>query len=306
MSETARALGAGLVVLAFLAACSGPGGSGPTDSTPSPSRNSSPSEPAPNAPRQGPIYVALGDSYTAGGPIGALQERGFFCQRSTRNYPSLVASTLDLPLTDVSCGGATSDGLQESVRGAPAQIDAIKPKTRVVTVGIGGNDFGLYSSLLLTCPDLSKPGLSGAPCRDRLGAAIAPRIPAIGAKVGATLAAVARKAPKSEVLLVGYPRLMPPSGTCEEAPYTAGDVAWMASLESELAASLAAAARSNGVTYVPMYARSKGHDVCSGDAAWVNGLNPPDGDGLTLHPNAAGERAMADAVMTRLRRLGFG
>ena len=306
MSGTARALGAALVVLALLAACGGPGKSEPTDSTPSPSRSSSPSEPAPSAPRQGPIYVALGDSYTAGGPIGVLQERGFFCQRSTRNYPSLVASTLDLPLTDVSCGGATSDGLQESVRGAPAQIDAIKPKTRVVTVGIGGNDFGLYSSLLLTCPDLSKPGLSGAPCRDRLGAAIAPRIPAIGAKVRATLAAVARKAPEAEVLLVGYPRLMPPSGTCEEAPYTAGDVAWMASLESDLAASLAAAARSNGVTYVPMYARSKGHDVCSGGAAWVNGLNPPDGDGLTLHPNAAGERAMAEAVTTRLRRLGFG
>ena len=304
MSGQARALGAVLVVLALLTACSGPGGSEPTDSTPSPSRSSSPSEPAP--PRQGPFYVALGDSYTAGGPIGALQERGFFCQRSTRNYPSLVASTLDLPLTDVSCSGATSDGLQESVRGAPAQIDAIKRRTRVVTVGIGGNDFGLYSSLLLTCPDLSKPGVSGAPCRDRLGAAIAPRIPAIGAKVGATLAAVARKAPKAEVLLVGYPRLLPPSGTCEEAPYTAGDVAWMASLESDLAASLAAAARSNGVTYVPMYARSKGHDVCSGDAAWVNGLNPPDGDGLTLHPNAAGEKAIAAAVTTKLRRLGFG
>ena len=55
-----------------------------------------------------------------------------------------------------------------------------------------------------------------------------------------------------------------------------------------------------------MYARSKGHDVCSGEAAWVNGLNPPDGDGLTLHPNAAGERAMADAVMANLRRLGLG
>jgi lysophospholipase L1-like esterase len=306
MSGRARALGAGLVALALLTACSGPGERESTNSTPSPARSSSPSEPAPSAPRRGPIYVALGDSYTAGGPIGVLQEHGFVCQRSTRNYPSLVASTLDLPLTDVSCGGATSDGLLESVRGAPAQIDAIRPTTRVVTVGVGGNDFGLYSSLLLTCPDLSKPGLSGAPCRDRLGAEIAPKIPAISAKVGAALAAVVRKAPNAEVMVVGYPRLMPSSGTCEEAPYTAGDVAWMASLESDLAASLAAAARAHDVTFVPMYARSKGHDVCSGDAAWVNGLKPPDGDGLALHPNAAGERAIADAVTTRLRRLGFG
>ena len=306
MSGRARALGAGLVVLALLTGCSGPDEQGPTGSATSTPRSPSPSEPAPSAPRQGPKYIALGDSYTAGGPIGTLQEHGFFCQRSSRNYPSLVASTLDLPLTDVSCGGATSDGLRESVRGAPAQFDAIKRKTRIVTVGVGGNDFGLYSSLLLTCPDVSKPGRPGAPCRDRMGTEIAALVPAIGDKVGAALSAVNRKAPKAEVVLVGYPRLMPSSGTCDQAPYTAGDVAWIASLESDLAASLAAAARTRDATYVPMYARSKGHDVCSGDAAWVNGLNPPDGDGLTLHPNAAGERAMADAVTRALRRLGFG
>jgi len=248
--------------------------------------------------------VALGDSYTAGGPIGTLQEHGFLCQRSSLNYPSIVATTLDLPLTDVSCGGATSAGLLEPVRGVPAQIDAIKRKTRVVTVGVGGNDFGLYSSLLLTCPDVSKPGRPGAPCRDRLGSDVAATIPAIGDKVGAVLAALTKKAPKAEILLVGYPRLMPRKGTCDEAPYAARDVAWIASLESDLSASLAAAARAHGATFVPMYARSKGHDLCSGDDAWVNGLDPANGDGLVLHPNAAGERAIADAVVRTLRDTG--
>ncbi len=195
----------------------------------------------------------------------------------------------------------------ESVRGAPAQIDAIRPKkTRIVTVGIGGNDFGLYSSLLLTCPDVSKPGRPGAPCRDRMGTRIAALIPAIGDEVGAALAAVTRKAPKAEILLVGYPRLMPSNGACDQAPYTAEDVAWIASMESDLSAILAAAARAHDVTFVPMYARSKGHDICSGGAAWVNGLNPPDGDGLTLHPNGAGEKAIADAVTAAIRKLGLG
>jgi lysophospholipase L1-like esterase len=301
MSGTVRALGAGLVVLALVAACGSPEAAR-KQPTPSPSPTSS--SPSPEAPRQGAAYVALGDSYTAGGPIGALQEHGFLCQRSSLNYPSIVATTLDLPLTDVSCGGATSAGLLEPVRGVPAQIDAIKPRTRVVTVGVGGNDFGLYSSLLLTCPDVSKPGRPGAPCRDRLASEVAATIPAIGDKVGATLAAVSRKAPKAEILLVGYPRLMPPKGTCDEAPYTARDVAWIASLESDLSASLAAAARAHDATFVPMYARSKGHDVCSGDDAWVNGLDPADGDGLVLHPNAAGERAIADAVVRALRDAG--
>ncbi len=297
MIRAARALGAGIVVLALVTACGSPDGPKPTGSPTAPSSSPSQSDPGPVEPRRGPTYVAMGDSYTAGGPIGTLQEKSGFCQRSSRNYPTLVATDLDVPLTDVSCGGATSTGLLESARGVPAQIDAITPRTRVVTIGVGGNDLGFYGNLVLTCPDVSKPGQPGTPCRDRLGSQLATTIPAIGDKVGAALAAVARKAPKAEILLVGYPRLMPPSGTCAQAPYAAGDVTWMASLESDLAATLAATARTHGVTFVPMYGRSKGHDVCSGDDAWVNGMNPPTGDGFFLHPNAAGERAIADEVV---------
>lgn len=217
-----------------------------------------------------------------------------------------MATALDLPLTDVSCGGATSTGLLESTRGVPAQIAAITPRTRVVTVGVGGNDFGLYGTLLLTCPDVSKPGTTGAPCRDRLGSRFASTVPAIAHNVGRVLADVAKRAPKAEILLVGYPRLMPANGTCDQAPYAAGDVSWISTLESELAASLATAARAHHVTFVPMHGRSKGHDLCSGRAAWVNGMNPPNGDGLVLHPNAAGEAAIARAVVKVLRQAGIG
>ena len=296
MTQAARALGAALV-LTLVVAC----GSGEEAKKPAPSASPPSSTPSPAEPRRGPAYVALGDSFTAGGPIGTLQEQGLFCQRSSRNYPSVVATTLDLPVTDVSCGGATSTSLLEAVRGAPAQIDAIKPRTRVVTLGIGGNDFGLYSTLLLTCPDVSKPGMRGAPCKNRLGQQMASTVPSIGQNVGAALAAVKRKAPRARILLVGYPRLMPATGTCDAAPYAAGDVAWIASMESDLAAAMAAAARAQGVAFVPMHGRSKGHDLCAGKDAWVNGLDPPGGDGLVLHPNAAGEKAIADAVVRALR-----
>lgn len=296
MTQAARTLGAGLV-LALLVAC----GSRENVTKPAPTAPPPSSSPSQAEPTRGPAYVALGDSFTAGGPIGTLQEQGLLCQRSSRNYPSLVATTLDLPVTDVSCGGATSTSLMEAVRGAPAQIDAIKPRTRVITVGIGGNDFGLYSTLLITCPDISKPGMRGAPCRNRLGPQVASTVPSIGQNIGAVLAAVKRKAPRAEVLLVGYPRLMPASGTCPAAPYATGDIAWISSMESDLAAEMAAAARAHGVTFVPMHRRSKGHDLCSGEDAWVNGLDPPGGDGLLLHPNAAGEKAIADAVVRALR-----
>lgn len=306
MTRTARALVAVLVVLTLVStSCGGSGDREPTPTATTPTPTSSPS-PSPPAPRQGPAYVALGDSYTAGGPIGTLQEHGFFCQRSSLNYPSVVATTLDLPLTDVSCGGATSAGLLRPLRGAPAQIEAIRPRTRVVTVGIGGNDFGLYNTLLVTCPEVSKPKDPGSPCRERIGSKVASTIPAISGTVGKVLADVAAKAPKAEIVLVGYPRLMPPKGECAAAPFAAADVAWIASMESTLAASLAAAARAQDVTFVPMYARSKGHDLCGGNAAWVNGLDPPAGDGLPLHPNAAGEKAVAGEVAKTLRKAGLG
>jgi lysophospholipase L1-like esterase len=300
MIQAARALGAGLAVLALVTSCGG------AEQPKEPARSGSPSSssPSPAEPRHGPEYVALGDSFTAGGPIGTLQEQGLFCQRSSRNYPSVVATMLDLPFTDVSCGGATSTGLLEAGRGAPAQIDAITRRTRVVTVGVGGNDFGLYGTLLLTCPDISKPGARGAPCKNRLGPQVASNVPSIGDNVGEVLAAVNRKAPRAEILLVGYPRLMPSSGTCAAAPYAAADIAWIASMESDLSATMAAAARAHDVIFVPMHRRSEGHDLCSGDAAWVNGLDPPNGDGLVLHPNAAGEQAIAAAVVKALRTVG--
>ncbi len=263
-----------------------------------------PADSGPTAPSTGPAYVALGDSFTAGGLIGATQQNGARCGRSIQNYPSLVATRLGLPLTDVSCGGATSADVLRSRHGLPAQIDAITPRTRVVTVSIGGNDFGLYGKLIITCSQLSSEASGGSPCRDRLAAEVAPLIPAIGARVGDVLDRVRSKAPDATVLMVGYPRLMPSSGSCRAAPYTAADVAWVASLESQMATTMADAARKRDVPFVPMFARSKGHDLCQGDAAWVNGLDPAAGDGLVLHPNAAGAQATARAVVAALRDAG--
>jgi lysophospholipase L1-like esterase len=222
-----------------------------------------------------------------------------------QNYPSIVATTLDLPLTDVSCGGATSANVLEASRGVSAQIDAIKPRTRIVTVSIGGNDFSLYAKIMLTCSQLSGPKeATGSPCRDRLGRVVTPVFPTIGTQVGKVLGAIQDRAPDATVLLVGYPRLMPSSGSCRSAPYTPADVAWVASLEARLASVMESAARDRDVTFVPMHARSKGHDLCQGEKAWVNGLDPATGDGLVLHPNAAGEQAIARSVVEALREAG--
>jgi hypothetical protein len=64
---------------------------------------------------------------------------------------------------------------------------------------------------------------------------------------------------------------------------------------------MAAAAKERNIDVVDTFAQSRGHEVCSGREAWVNGPRPKKLDGLLYHPNAAGERAVAYAVVERLR-----
>ena len=52
-------------------------------------------------------YVALGDSFTAG-PLVPTTDLADGCLRSDGNYPSLLATSLDLDLTDVSCSAASA------------------------------------------------------------------------------------------------------------------------------------------------------------------------------------------------------
>src|ERR1700722_4671318 len=95
-------------------------------------------------------YVSVGESYNSvpgimppapGAPAG--------CGQSEKNYPHITATSLNLSLTDVSCGGATtSDETEAQFEGQPPQDDALSASTEVVTVGMGGNDHGLFGGLL--------------------------------------------------------------------------------------------------------------------------------------------------------------
>jgi lysophospholipase L1-like esterase len=249
----------------------------------------------------GPGYVAIGDSFTAGGAIGELQPGTGSCLRSTRNYPSLVARQLGYVLTDVSCFGATTGDVLRGDDGVPAQVAALNGKTSLVTVSIGGNDFGIYTSLMLTCMRTSKPTDRGAPCRTALASKLAGETSSIASRVGTVLDAVAKRAPKAKVLVISYARLMPPDNTCSAIPFSRPDVAWFASIEKTLSKAMTAAARNRNLPVVDMHALSRGHDVCTGSKAWVNGPRPKKQDGILFHPNGAGEKAVAAAVEAQIR-----
>ena len=265
-----------------------------------------PAAPLPAAPTG--RYVALGDSFAAG-PLIPTTDLAGGCARSDHNYPSLVARALKVKtFVDVTCSGArTRDltGVQNTFRDAriPPQLRRVTPDTTLVTLGIGGNDFDLFTTLVRTCTRLRASDPQGSPCARRLassGLDLESTLRTVSDRVAAGVRAIRERAPHAQVVLVGYLRLVPDSGTCVGLPLAAGDYAEGRRLSDGLDAALQRAARKSDATFVDMYAASRGHDICSEDP-WVNGSVSDRQKALAYHPLAAGMRADARAVVAAVR-----
>ena len=179
-------------------------------------------------------YVAIGDSYTAGAGSGpAVSGAGAACGQVSGSYPRLVAEELGARLRDASCAGAqTSNGTEQQVtsRGVrwPPQLDSLSGDTDLVTVGLGFNDGAFLVGAIVGCSTLAATDPGGAPCRERnrqtraQGADLTSVADRVGDHLRDLLGEVQDRAPHAEVLLVGYPQLVPASGTCPELPLAGG------------------------------------------------------------------------------------
>lgn len=258
-----------------------------------------PSEATPSAATSAPAvtdadYVALGDSYSAGPGIQPPDTEQPQCVRSEANWPNLLADAEGLDLVDVSCSGATTESAVEGSGELPSQLDALGADTSLVTLGIGGNDGGLFGSLIQSC------ATSAATCTQYVEQQAPGLLRTITDNVADLLGQIAERSPDARIELVGYLRLAPATGTCKllGVPADAADDARR--IEQGLDDALAAAAASADVPFVSMREASTGHDVCAGDDAWVNGAQVIDGDGIVFHPRSAGMQAVATEVATSL------
>jgi len=238
----------------------------------------------------GPVtrYVALGDSYTAGPLIRWMRSDPSTCLRSTRNYPAVLAQWLQVDdLVDVSCSGADTGDITAAQtwfgRSAPAQLSAVTPASDLVTLGIGGNDADLFSSLVAGA---RPPGVRVT-------------LERVSRRVSRIVAAIRARAPAAVIAVVGYPRIVPERGTCAALPFDARDNRYLDRVERALNAGLRRAAGDQAV-YVDTYGPSVGHDVCARDA-WVNGGSTRALKALAYHPYASGMRASATAIFEALR-----
>lgn len=255
----------------------------------------------------GPRYVALGDSYSAGtGSVAAAPFLDQLCYRTEAGHPFAHLSVDKANY--VACSGATTFTM------AP-QIAAAAGADRV-TLTIGGNDLQ-FVTVIASC--LRYPGGPTGNCSDNkaLTGQVAAALKGQAARTRAVLTGIDAVADGAQVYLAGYPQFFGDfTGTCRVGvvPTDSGplpvhvskkDALWMNSVVRELnkqqrIAVRGAKAAGTDARFVNADAQFAGHRLCDAASPYLNGLVNLDYALMgSFHPNAAGERAYADAYLAR-------
>ncbi len=263
----------------------------------------------------GTPYVSLGDSYVSGPLVPNQTLNPVGCLRSDHNYPHLSALALALSLNDVSCSGATTAnmaGPQAVTLGTnPPQLNALNSGTKVVTLGIGGNDIG-FVSVIENCVAASPYGPTkvGLTCKSHYAPAggtdqLAAAINATAPKVDAVLSQIHARATQAKVFVVGYPAILPDTGSCyPQMPLTTTDVGYLRGVEQGLNTMLKGRAAAHAATYVDTYSPSAPFNACTSPLTrWVEPLAPVN-PAAPVHPNVRGEAGMASAVEKAMKAQG--
>jgi len=238
-------------------------------------------------------YVAMGSSYAAGQGAGA-DVAGGSCVQGAESYPYLVAEAFGLDLVDVSCNGAKIDNVVDTPQGeAVPQLEAVTADTSIVTITVGGNDVG-YVLNFFRCMNNGCP--EGVVDDE---AARTERFADLTAELTDMLGVVAERAPQARVLLVAYPVVVESAeGTCEGVQEA--DVEFQYDMGARLQQAFVDAADAADAEFVDAYTNSFGHGACVPiENRWMDGATATTA-AFSWHPNALGQRAMADLVVAHL------
>ena len=243
-------------------------------------------------------YVALGSSFAAGIGLGERAAGSpIACQRSINGYPQRLSRLTGIPLVDMTCSGAT---IEHVLHGGQffqgPQIDALGPDTELVTITAGGNDID-YVGDIMAMYYRGKGGFLGF-VLDRFWHRALPveqrQFTRLKSNMVSTFNEIAHRAPQARILVITYPTILPPAGTCADIGIGEGEAALMRAVGARLVEVTREAAQTAGATLVDMATLSAGyHDVCSADP-WMNGAAPE--HGTPFHPNFAGAQTTAEQI----------
>jgi lysophospholipase L1-like esterase len=251
-------------------------------------------------------YVAMGSSFAAGPGDGRRAAGSFgLCEQSEVNYPHLLARQYGLSLNDVTCSGATT---RHVLKGGqwfqPAQVSAVHPGTKLVTITVGGNDV-FYLGFLTAWSCANNP--SRVPwlvralelCRVPDEGKIEQAFQALPAQLREIVAEVHRRAPEAHILFVDYTTVLPDSGTCERLPLTSGQADKGRELANRLREITVQIVKETNSELLRASDVTHGHDVCSSNP-WVYGFQFPSHllafEPVPFHPTAKAMQAIAIAA----------
>ncbi|MCB2080241.1 MAG: SGNH/GDSL hydrolase family protein [Novosphingobium sp.] len=256
-------------------------------------------------PQRGSHYVAMGSSFAAGAGIGPTKpgtpER---CGRTPNNYATLLAQRLGLDLDDQTCGGATTAHILGPWNELPAQIEAVTPETRLVTVTIGGNDLNYVGTLLAaTCKPEAGLVIGGRKLACfKLAVPDADAYSRVEGGLRNVVQGVRERAPDATIVFVQYVTLVP-EDSCDSAHFAPEKKALASTIGKRLAEITVKVANETGAKVLAADKLSRNHTTCDAEP-WSIGL-PPDYDGkggAPWHPTAAGHAAIAEELATMLGR----
>lgn len=250
-------------------------------------------------------YVAMGDSYSGGEgnvPFApGSNTSSDQCHRSAVAYPWSVANTalLNLKLTDfTACTGATVWLMENGQNDEPAQTAALNDDTSVVTLTIGGNDVH-FIEYVEACTLICGPGT--VPYNNIMAEINASSFyDSLKGLYGRILTA----APNADVYVADYPLLAPQGASSCAGFDLSGTYNVETALNSKIAATIdeikATNARLHFVEVNYSGSPFEGHDLCSGDASYFNGIVLPPNQIYSVHPKVAGQSAYAAVFSTAI------
>ncbi|WP_337448550.1 SGNH/GDSL hydrolase family protein [Corynebacterium pseudokroppenstedtii] len=270
------------------------------------------STPSASALEQGDKYVALGDSYASVGSLTSPQFKNPACVASTDNYAHKLAQQRGLQLDDATCAWAFTYNYDFPQNHAlpftalTGQRERVTEDTKLVTLTLGGNDAGTAFAFP-TCFIRAVSGV-GESCRVTSQDAVKKSIYSPGID-GRTLLQreidiindIKHRAPNAEIVVTGYMNAFKPDTWCLNDGFLSSDErTYFAETVDEVNNLMKDAANQTGVKYVAPPNEEKGWcDGGVGNQPSNSLLGFPDNT-IPIHPTAAGQQRMADAISAQI------